>query len=623
MEKEQRWVLIRVIVSGILLIACWLLPIPQAWRFVAFLLPYGIVAYDVLYHAVLNTIHGELFDECFLMGVATIGAFVIGKYAEAVAVMLFYQVGELCSDLAVDRSRRSIAELMDIRPDHATVERGGRTETVPPDTVAAGEILVIRPGEKIPLDGTVLEGTSSINTMPLTGEALPRDVAPGSEVISGCINLRGVLRVSAVRPYAESTVSKILNLVENSAKSKARSEQFITRFSKVYTPVVVGGAVLLAVIPPLILGGGWTDWIRRALLFLVVSCPCALVVSVPLSFFGGIGGASRHGILIKGATYLEQLSRACIAVFDKTGTLTRGTFSVTAVHPQDIPEAELLELAAYAEAYSDHPIAISLRQAYHRDIDAARIENALEDSGHGVYAVIDGRRVDVGNVRLMERVGVTWRACHHAGTIVHVAVDGVYMGHIVISDTVKQQSAAAIADVKRLGVRKIVMLTGDRAEVASHIGNELGIDETYAELLPQDKVQKVEELLGTCSKREKLLFVGDGINDAPVLARADVGVAMGALGSDSTIEAADIVLMDDNPEKLTTAIRLSRRTMRIVRENIVFALSVKGVILIAGALGIATMWAAVFADVGVTVLAVLNAMRALRVPGDRGERRKA
>ena len=603
--------LLRILISGALLIAAAFLPAGGWLRLLIFLIPYGIIGWDVLWKAARNIAHGQIFDENFLMSIATIGAFFTGEFPEAVVVMLFYQVGELFQSYAVGRSRRSIASLMDIRPDYANMERDGKLVQVDPEEVSVGDQIVIKAGERVPLDGVVLEGSSAVNTAALTGESLPREVEPGDDVISGCINQSGLLRVRVTKAFGESTVAKILDLVENSSAKKARAENFITRFSRYYTPCVVIGAVLLAVLPPLILGGGWPDWIHRALIFLVISCPCALVISVPLSFFGGIGGASKNGILVKGGNYLETLADTEIVVFDKTGTLTRGVFNVTAIHPDKISESDLLEIAALAESYSDHPISRSLKEAYALAIDNARVTGVEELSGRGIRAKIDGRDVCVGNNKLMEEIGVNWHPCHRIGTTVHVAVNGSYAGHIVISDEIKEDAVAAIAALKKEGVRKTVMLTGDAKQVGESVAKELGLDQVYAELLPADKVDRVEELLREKSKKGKLAFVGDGINDAPVLSRADIGIAMGAMGSDAAIEAADIVLMDDKPSKIAEAIRVSRKTLRIARQNIIFALAVKLLILVLGAIGLANMWEAVFADVGVSVLAILNAMRAL------------
>ena len=567
----------------------------------------------MLWRALRNILRGQVFDENFLMAVATIGAFCIGEYPEAVLVMVFYQVGEWFQGYAVGRSRSSIAALMDIRPDHANLETPDGLRQADPEEIAVGDVIVVKSGERIPLDGTVLEGRSTVDTAALTGESLPRETGPGDAVISGCINIGGLLRVRVSKPYGESTVAKILDLVENSSSKKARAENFITRFARIYTPLVVMAAVLLAVLPPLLFQEAWGIWIQRALIFLVISCPCALVISIPLGFFGGIGGASRRGILVKGSNYLEALSRAEIVVFDKTGTLTKGTFTVTAVHPDILPEDRLLELAALAESYSDHPISRSLREAYHKEIDASRVTGTEDIPGHGVSARVDGRLVQAGSGKLMERMGIPYRNCHRTGTIVHVAVDGEYAGHIVIAEEIKPDAADAVAALKSQGVRKTVMLTGDQPAVGESVAEALGIDEVHAGLLPADKVDHVEQLLGEKHGRGTLAFVGDGINDAPVLSRADIGIAMGALGSDAAIEAADVVLMDDKPSKIADAIRISRKTRRIVQQNIVFALGVKLLVLVLGACGVASMWAAVFADVGVSVLAILNAMRALRV----------
>ena len=611
MSRKQKKVLARVLAGSALLAAALLIPSRGAARLAFFLVPYAVIGWDVLWKALRNIPGGRVFDENFLMSVATVGAFFIGEYPEAVAVMLFYQVGELFQSYAVGRSRRSIAALMDIRPDYANLESDGELRQVDPGEVAVGDVIAVRAGERIPLDGTVLEGSSDVNTSALTGESLPRSVGPGGGVISGCVNLTGLLRVRVEKTYGDSTVAKILDLVENSAAKKARTENFITRFARYYTPAVVLGALLLAVLPPLLFGGGWSDWVRRALIFLVISCPCALVISIPLSFFGGIGGASRCGILVKGSNYLEALAKAEIVVFDKTGTLTKGTFRVTAVHPEAIPERELLEMAALAESYSDHPISRSLREAFGAEPDRSAVSDVQEITGCGVRARVDGRNVLAGNARLMELEGVFWKECELSGTVVHVAADGRYLGHIVISDEVREDSAEAVADLRRQGVRSAVMLTGDLKEVGERVAGELGIDEVHAELLPAGKVEQVEALLKRKSARGKLVFVGDGINDAPVLSRADIGVAMGGLGSDAAIEAADVVLMDDRPSKIAQAIQISKKTLRIVWQNIVFALGVKAVVLVLGALGLANMWEAVFADVGVMVLAILNATRAL------------
>ena len=587
--------------------------------FALYLIPYLIAGHDVLLKAWRNIRRGEAFDESFLMAVATIGAFAMVAFpgaephmAEGAAVMLFYQVGELFQSYAVGKSRKSIAAMMDIAPDYANVERDGELVQVGPEEVAVGDEIVIKPGERVPIDGVIVDGASQLDTAALTGESVPRHVEVGAEVISGCVNMTGVLRVRTTKPFGESTVSRILELVENASEKKAHTENFITRFARVYTPVVTLAAVALAVIPPLAGMGAWSDWILRGLTFLVVSCPCALVISVPLSFFGGIGGASKIGVLVKGSNYLEALAEVDTVVFDKTGTLTSGTFSVTDIHPQDGTSAEeLLALAAHAEAFSDHPIAVSIKQAYTGQIDQADVKDAREESGHGVVATVQGRTVCVGNAKLMAEHGITCDACELTGTILHVAADGRYLGHIVIADTVKDDAASAIRDLHAAGVERCVMLTGDRAEVAQAVARELGIDEVEAQLLPQDKVGKVEELLDTA--RGNLAFVGDGINDAPVLTRADVGIAMGAMGSDAAIEAADVVLMDDKPSNIARAVRLARRTMAIVWQNIVFAIGVKVLILVLAAFGIAGMWIAVFGDVGVAVIAILNAMRAMDV----------
>ena len=608
MSRKQKTVLARIIISAVLCVVAGLLPIDGVWKLLAFSVPYLVIGYDVLWGAVRNIIHGQVFDEQFLMAIATLGAFAIEDYPEAAAVMLFYQVGELFQSIAVGKSRKSISALMDICPEYAVVLRDGEEVTVPPEEVGIDEVLIIKPGEKIPLDGEITEGSTTVNTAALTGESLPVDKTVGDRVISGTINLSGVIKVKAQSLYEESTVSKILELVENSAEKKARAENFITRFARYYTPCVVIGAVLLAVIPPLFFSQEWSMWINRALIFLVVSCPCALVVSVPLSFFGGIGGASREGILIKGANYLETLSKVDTVVFDKTGTLTKGTFAVNAIHPQNMTEAQLLDIAAAAESYSTHPVGESIVAAHKGHIDKTRIGEVKELAGMGLRAVIDGKTFFVGNGALMDKVGAGWHDCHLAGTVIHIAESSEYLGHIVINDEIKPDSKVAVAGLKELGIKNTVMLTGDTERVAKSVGEEVGIDSVCAKLLPAQKVEKVEELL---SQGCKTAFVGDGINDAPVLTRADVGIAMGALGSDAAIESADIVLMDDKPSKLPSAIRISRKTMRIVRQNIVFALAVKAIILALGAFGIANMWTAVFGDVGVMVIAILNAMRAM------------
>ena len=610
-EGEEHHSLGLIGVGAVLFVAGLLLP-EGLWRWAALIAAYVVAGGEVLLRAAKNILRGQVFDENFLMAVASLGAMLMGEATEAVAVMLFYQIGEWFQDRAVDKSRASIAQLMDIRPDHANhVLADGSVEVVPPQSLKAGDILLVKPGERIPLDGIILEGTSTLNTSALTGESIPRDVAEGDTVLSGCVNQTGVLRLRATGAYESSTVARILRLVEDSGERKASTERFITRFARWYTPAVCLAALLLALVPPLFVGE-WTEWIKRALTFLVISCPCALVISVPLTFFGGVGGASRRGVLIKGANYLEQLAKTDIAVFDKTGTLTRGTFEVTAIHPNQITEEELLELAALAESYSDHPISASLRAAWNRALDKNRVTDVQEIAGRGIHALVDGRPVYAGNERLMADVHVESRPCHRQGTIVHVALDGVYMGHIVIADRVKEGSAEAIAELKALGVARTVMLTGDRSAVAQSVAKELGVDEVHAELLPGDKVEQVERLMKQKPEGAMLAFVGDGINDAPVLRRADLGIAMGGVGSDAAIEAADIVLMDDDPRKLPCAIRIARRTLRIANQNIIFALSVKAIILVMGAMGLANMWLAVFADVGVSFLAILNAMRAMR-----------
>ena len=614
MSKKQKRMLARIVAAALLFVAALLLPLTGPARLAVFLIPYAVVGWDVLWRAVRNIAHGQVFDENFLMALATVGALAIGEYPEAVFVMLFYQVGELFQSYAVDQSRKSIAALMDIRPDYANVEEDGQLIQVDPEDVAVGDPIVIKAGERIPLDGVVLSGSSTVDTAALTGESLPREVGPGDDVISGCVNLSGLLRVQVTRPFEESTVSKILDLVENASGRKAKAEHFITKFARYYTPIVVLAAVALAFLPPLFTSIQWVESIHRALNFLVVSCPCALVISVPLSFFGGIGGASRDGILVKGGNYLEVLARTEIVVFDKTGTLTQGVFNVTAIHPDDCSEGQLLELAALAESWSDHPISRSLKEAYGKELDSARVSEAEELSGRGVRAVVDGHTVCAGNDKLMEDIGVSWHPCHRVGTTVHVAADGVYLGHIVISDQVKPDAKEAIAALKAQGVRKTVMLTGDAREVGEDVAGRLGLDEVHTQLLPAGKVEQVETLLKQVSSKGALAFVGDGINDAPVLSRADVGIAMGGLGSDAAIEAADIVLMDDKPSKIAHAIAIARRTLAIVRQNIVFALAVKLLVLVLSAAGWASMWAAVFADVGVSVIAILNAMRCLRQP---------
>ena len=607
MTRKQKKTLLRILLAALLLVAAALLPAEGLWKALAFAVPWLVIGYDVLWDAVRGIAHGQVFDEKFLMAVATIGAFAVGEYPEAAAGMLFYQIGEWFQSIAVGRSRKSIAALMDIRPEFAVVLRDGQEEEVDPEEVSVGETILIRPGDRIPLDGTVLEGQSSLNTAALTGESLPVDVAPGDRVVSGSINMTGVLQVRAESAYEDSTVARILELVENSAEKKARVESFITRFARWYTPCVVIGALLLALVPPLFVGN-WGEWIHRALIFLVVSCPCALVVSVPLSFFGGIGGASRAGILIKGANDLETLAKVDTVAFDKTGTLTRGVFQVDAVHPKELTADALLDIAAAAESRSNHPVAESIVAAHGGHIDPARLGAVRELAGMGLEAEVDGETFYVGNGKLMAQVGADWHECHLPGTVVHIARGREYLGHIVINDQLKPDAPEAIAALKRLGVKQSVLLTGDRQKVAEAVAKELGVDDLRAELLPAQKVEEVERLLQSGAK---LAFVGDGINDAPVLARADVGIAMGAMGSDAAIESADVVLMDDKPSRLPLAVKIARKTMRIVRENIGFALAVKFVILALGALGIADMWLAVFGDVGVLILAILNAMRCM------------
>ena len=615
MSKKQKRMLFRILLSAALLLAAVLLPLINfpLLRLAVFLIPYGVIGWDVLWRAIRNIAHGQVFDENFLMALATVGAFFTGEFPEAVFVMLFYQVGELFQSCAVDKSRKSISQLMDIRPDYANVERDGQLVQEDPEDVAVGDVIVIKPGERVPLDGVVLDGSSTINTSALTGESLPRDAEPGSDVISGCVNLTGLLRVRVTKAFEESTVARILDLVENSSSKKAKAEHFITKFARIYTPVVVISAALLALLLPFFIHITWAESVHRALIFLVISCPCALVISVPLSFFGGIGGASRQGILIKGGNYLEALANTETVVFDKTGTLTQGVFNVTAIHPDQCSERQLLELAALAESYSDHPISRSLREAWGMDLERNRVSGVEERSGKGICAQVDGVQVWVGNDKLMDEIGVTWHPCHKVGTTVHVASQGTYLGHIVISDQVKPDAAQAIQALKAVGVSRTVMLTGDTAAVGEAVAAELGLDEVHAQLLPADKVARVEALLKEKRPKNTLAFVGDGINDAPVLSRADVGIAMGALGSDAAIEAADVVLMDDKPSKIAMAIRIARRTRRIVFQNIVFALAVKLLVLLLGATGDATMWEAVFADVGVSVIAILNATRALKI----------
>ncbi len=625
MNKKQKKNLIRIIIASVLMIILTFVPAKGFLRFILYLIPYFVVGGDVLKKAFKGIKNKQAFDESLLMAIATIGAMAIavyedGDYTEAIAVMLFYQIGEWFQSYAVGKSRRNISELMDIRPDYANIEdENGQLEQVDPDEIEIGTIIVVQPGEKVPIDGIVEEGTTSLNTSALTGESVPREVKAGDEVISGCININGLIKIRTTKEFGESTVSKILDLVENASSRKSRSENFITKFARVYTPAVVLCAIILAVFPPLffIVSGAapmWGTWIYRALTFLVISCPCALVISIPLSFFAGIGGASKEGVLVKGSNYLEALAETKTVVFDKTGTLTKGVFQVTAVHPQKIDETQLLHIAAHVERYSSHPIAISLRQAYPNEADDCKIENVEEIAGHGIKAVVNGDTVCVGNSKMMDSVGAKWKSCHHTGTIIHVSINGEYAGHIVISDVEKPTSKEAVEKLKKSGVTKTVMLTGDAKEVAQKVASDLNIDVVYSELLPSDKVAKVEELIAQKkSDNEKVTFVGDGINDAPVLTRADIGIAMGAMGSDAAIEAADVVLMDDDPLKISKAIKISRKCMSIVHQNIYFAIGIKLICLILGAVGIANMWAAIFADVGVMILAVLNAIRALFV----------
>lgn len=619
MNKKQKKMLIRIIVAAILVVAFSLLPIEGYVKFGLFMIPYLVIGYDILKKAGKGIMNRQVFDENFLMTVATMGAILLGDYKEGVSVMLFYQIGELFQSYAVGKSRRNISDLMDIRPDYANIEKDGKLEQVDPDEVEIGSIIVVQPGEKVPIDGIVVEGSSTLNTSALTGESVPQDAKCGDEIVSGCINMSGVLKIQTTKEFGESTVSKILDLVENASSQKSRSENFISKFAKYYTPAVCYGAVALAVLPPLVrmlfmgLSPEWGDWIYRALTFLVISCPCALVISIPLSFFAGIGGASKAGVLVKGSNYLETLSQTKYVVFDKTGTMTQGVFEVSGVHHNEMEEEKLLEYAALAECSSSHPISKSLQKAYGKEIDRSRVTDMEEISGNGVTAKVDGVSVAAGNEKLMEKLGIEFVACSHVGTVVHMAVDGKYAGHILISDTVKPHAKQAIKELKKCGVKKTIMLTGDRKNIADYVAKDLGIQEVYSELLPGDKVSKVEALLANKTEKEKLAFVGDGINDAPVLSRADVGIAMGAMGSDAAIEAADIVLMDDDPLKIATAIHIARKCIRIVYENIYFAIGIKLICLLLGALGIANMWMAIFADVGVMVIAVLNAIRALFV----------
>ena len=618
MNKKQKKMLIRIIIAAVLIVVFSLLPAEGYLRFVLFMIPYLVIGYDILKKAFKGILNKQVFDENFLMAVATVGAILLGDYSEGVAVMLFYQIGELFQSYAVGKSRRNISELMDIRPDYANIEKDGTLEQVDPDEVEIGTIIVVQPGEKVPIDGVIIEGISTLNTSALTGESLPRDAKAGDEVISGCINMTGLLKIRTTKEFGESTVSKILELVENSSSRKSKSENFISKFAKYYTPAVCYGALALAFIPPIVLlimgkPAMWGDWIYRALTFLVISCPCALVISIPLSFFAGIGGASNQGILVKGSNYLETLAQTKYVVFDKTGTMTQGVFEVSGIHHNEMPDEKLLEYAALAECSSSHPISKSLQKAYGKPIDRNRVTDIEEISGNGVIAKVDGISVAAGNTKLMNRLGIAYQDCHHVGTVVHMAIDGKYAGHILISDIIKPHAKEAIAELKKAGISKTVMLTGDSKRVADQVAEELGIQEVYSELLPADKVSRVEELLNQKSEKAKLAFVGDGINDAPVLSRADIGIAMGALGSDAAIEAADIVLMDDDPLKISKAIKIARKCIRIVYENIYFAIGIKVLCLILGAIGLANMWMAIFADVGVMIIAVLNAIRVLFV----------
>ena len=613
MTRKQKRLLFRIIVAAVLFAAGSLLPLGPTVEMGVFLVCYAVIGWDIVWKAVTNILHGQVFDENFLMTIATIGALILGEHSEGVAVMLFYQVGEWFKSYAVSKSRKSIASLMDIRPDYANVERNGKLEQVDPDEVNIGDTIVVKPGERVPLDGKIIKGTSALDTSALTGESMPRDVEPGMEVISGCINQTGILTIQTTKKYGESTVAKILDLVENASDKKGKTENFISRFARYYTPIVVFAAIALAILPPLVTGQPFSVWIYRALTFLVISCPCALVISIPLSFFGGIGGASKIGVLVKGSNYLESLAHTEVVVFDKTGTLTKGSFAVSQIKAIDMKEEQLLELAAYAEDYSNHPISQSIQKAYGKKIDNSRISDVQEIAGHGVRAVIDGKTVLAGNAKLMNGENIVYTPSDAIGTVIYLACNGKYAGYIVIEDEVKADAPAAIRALKEVGVRKTVMLTGDADAVGKKVAQKLGLDQAYTELLPADKVDRVEAMLKQTSEKGKLVFVGDGINDAPVLARADVGIAMGGLGSDAAIEAADVVLMTDEPSKISAVVRIARKTIRIANENIVFALGVKLLVLILGATGYANMWAAVFADVGVSVIAILNAIRAMRV----------
>lgn len=613
MTRKQKHLLFRIIIAAVLFAAGSLLTLDLTAEMAIFLVCYVVIGWDIVWKALTNILHGQVFDENFLMTIATIGALILGEHSEGVAVMLFYQVGEWFQSYAVSKSRKSIASLMDIRPDYANVERNGKLEQVDPEEVNIGDTIVVKPGERVPLDGKIIKGTSALDTSALTGESMPRDVEPGMEVISGCINQTGILTIRTTKKYGESTVAKILDLVENASDKKGKTENFISRFARYYTPIVVFAAIALAVLPPLVTGQPFTVWIYRALTFLVISCPCALVISIPLSFFGGIGGASKIGVLVKGSNYLESLAHTEVVVFDKTGTLTKGSFAVSQINAVSMKEAQLLELAAYAEDYSNHPISLSIKKAYGKKIDHSRISDVQEIAGHGVRAVIDGKTILAGNAKLMDREGIAYIPSNAIGTVIYLACNGKYAGYIVIEDEIKADAPSAIKALKEVGVRKTVMLTGDADAVGKKVAQKLGLDQAYTELLPADKVDRVEMMLRQTTEKGKLVFVGDGINDAPVLARADVGIAMGGLGSDAAIEAADVVLMTDEPSKISAVVQIARKTIRIANENIVFALGVKILVLILGATGYANMWAAVFADVGVSVIAILNAIRAMRV----------
>ena len=613
MTRKQKRLLTRIIVAAVLFLCGNLIPLPEWAEMGVFLICYAVAGWDIVWKAITNILHGQVFDENFLMTIATVGALILGEHSEGVAVMLFYQVGEWFQSYAVSKSRKSITSLMDIRPDYANVERGGKLVQVDPDEVNIGDTIIVKPGERVPLDGKIIKGVSALDTSALTGESMPREVEPGMDVISGCINQTGILTIETTKEFGESTVAKILDLVENASDKKGRTENFISRFARYYTPIVVFAALALAVLPPIFLQQSFSIWIYRALTFLVISCPCALVISIPLSFFGGIGGSSKIGVLVKGSNYLESLAHAEVVVFDKTGTLTKGSFAVSEIHAVDVKDSQLLEMAAYAEDYSNHPISLSIKAAYGKKIDNSRITDVQEIAGHGVQAVIDGKKILAGNAKLMEREHIKYAPSSSVGTVVYLACDGTYAGCIVIEDEIKADAAAAIKNLKSSGIRRTVMLTGDADAVGKKVAGRLGLDQAYTELLPADKVDRVEDLLKEKSEKGKLVFVGDGINDAPVLARADVGIAMGGLGSDAAIEAADVVLMTDEPSKIAAVMKIARKTIRIANQNIVFALGVKFLVLILGALGKANMWAAVFADVGVSIIAILNAIRAMRV----------